>query len=512
MPFGLKNAGATYMRVMTTMFHDMMHKEIEVYVDDVIIKSKNQADYVKDLRKFFERLRSRRGIELDPSTIKAIQDLPPPKNRTEVMSLLGRLNYINRFICQICLCWYHRILKPMPTGHLAKWQRLLIESDIVYMTRTAMKAQALTDHLAENAIDEEYEPLKTYFPYEEVLCVDEFVIDADPGWKLFFDRAVNIKGVGIGVVLISELGQHFSHPDKAYIDPLPIQSHDQYAYCNAVEEELDGEYPTLATIEQNRTIKCLASGFFLSGGILYKRTSDLGILRCVDAKEASTIMVEIHSGVCGPHMNGYVLYKKILRADYRTTVRTSTGANPYLLVYGKEVVIPAEVEIPSRRVIVEAEIDDDEWVKTRLEQLILIDEKRLTSPFLAKKEKGKGGSDVGKGSADSLLRFADYGFAINGVAGDGNGGIMVVEDLDGAHEGELADKRRKGVVSDNEQAGYWTSNFFILFFRRAPGFTTSSPCSSGGLLRASGLPISSPYSSGGLLDFQILHPVLQVGS
>ena len=40
MPFGLKNAGATYMRAMTTMFHDMMHREIEVYMDDVIIKSK----------------------------------------------------------------------------------------------------------------------------------------------------------------------------------------------------------------------------------------------------------------------------------------------------------------------------------------------------------------------------------------------------------------------------------------------------------------------------------------
>ena len=40
------------MRDMTTMFHDMMHKEIEVYVDDVIIKSKSQANHVQDLRKF----------------------------------------------------------------------------------------------------------------------------------------------------------------------------------------------------------------------------------------------------------------------------------------------------------------------------------------------------------------------------------------------------------------------------------------------------------------------------
>jgi len=66
MPFGLKNAGATYMRAMTTVFHDMIHKEIEVYVDDVIIKSKHQADHVGDLRKFFLRLR-RYNLKLNPA-------------------------------------------------------------------------------------------------------------------------------------------------------------------------------------------------------------------------------------------------------------------------------------------------------------------------------------------------------------------------------------------------------------------------------------------------------------
>ena len=51
---------------------------------------------------------------------------------------------------------------------------------------------------------------------------------------------------------------------------------------------------------------------------------------------------------------------------YRMTFRTSVGATPYLLVYGTEPVIPAEVEIPSLRTIVEAEIEDTEWVKSRL--------------------------------------------------------------------------------------------------------------------------------------------------
>lgn len=48
---------------------------------------------------------------------------------------------------------------------------------------------------------------------------------------------------------------------------------------------------------------------------------------------------------------------------YRSTVRTSTGATSYLLVYGREVVIPAEVEIPSLRIIQEAELSNAEWVR-----------------------------------------------------------------------------------------------------------------------------------------------------
>ena len=57
MPFWLKNVGATYQRAMVTLFHDMMHKEIEVYVDNMIAKSQGEDDHVVNLRKLFERLR-----------------------------------------------------------------------------------------------------------------------------------------------------------------------------------------------------------------------------------------------------------------------------------------------------------------------------------------------------------------------------------------------------------------------------------------------------------------------
>jgi len=68
--------------------------------------------------------------------------------------------------------------KVMPTGKLAKWQMLLSEFDIVYVTQKAVKGQALADHLAQNSIDEEYEPLKTYFPDEDVLFIGESISES----------------------------------------------------------------------------------------------------------------------------------------------------------------------------------------------------------------------------------------------------------------------------------------------------------------------------------------------
>src|ERR1044072_8041303 len=126
MPFGLKNAGATYQRAMTTIFHDMMHKEIEVYVDDMIAKSDTEEEHIHYLLKLFQRLRkfqlrlnpnkctfgvrsrkllgfivSQRGIEVDPDKVKPIQEMPTPHTEKQVRGFLGRLNYISRFISQM---------------------------------------------------------------------------------------------------------------------------------------------------------------------------------------------------------------------------------------------------------------------------------------------------------------------------------------------------------------------------------------------------------------------------
>ena len=57
MSFGLKNAGATYQRLMNRMFHDQIGRNVEVYVDDMLVKSREEDDHLDDLKETFETLR-----------------------------------------------------------------------------------------------------------------------------------------------------------------------------------------------------------------------------------------------------------------------------------------------------------------------------------------------------------------------------------------------------------------------------------------------------------------------
>ena len=120
MPFGLKNAGATYQRMMIRMFEPQLGKNIEIYIDDIVVKSKAESKHVNDLENIFAILRKhklqlnaskcsfgvgsgkflgymviRRGIEVNPNQIKAINNLQPPRNPKEVQKFTGMTAALN---------------------------------------------------------------------------------------------------------------------------------------------------------------------------------------------------------------------------------------------------------------------------------------------------------------------------------------------------------------------------------------------------------------------------------
>ncbi|XP_058084609.1 uncharacterized protein LOC131232405 [Magnolia sinica] len=161
MPFGLKNARATYQRAMTTLFHNMINKEMEVYVDDMIVKSRMIDRNFEDLEKLF--------------------------NRLEKFKL--RLN------SQKCVFG--------ATG--GKLLGFIVSEDGIQVDETktkVIKGQALADYLVAHSLPD-YQPLKTFFFDENILLIEEEEEKKAGEWTLFFDGAANSKGSGVGVILYS---------------------------------------------------------------------------------------------------------------------------------------------------------------------------------------------------------------------------------------------------------------------------------------------------------------------
>ncbi|KAK5776628.1 hypothetical protein PVK06_044588 [Gossypium arboreum] len=99
---------------------------------------------------------------------------------------------------------------PALSGRMARWQILLSEYDIVYVSQKSIKGSVIADFLA-TRITEEYEPLGFDFPDKDLMCITEKECESskEKSWKMSFDGASNALGHGIGSVLISPEGNYY---------------------------------------------------------------------------------------------------------------------------------------------------------------------------------------------------------------------------------------------------------------------------------------------------------------
>ncbi|RDX88932.1 Retrovirus-related Pol polyprotein from transposon opus, partial [Mucuna pruriens] len=115
MLFGLKNDGATYQRLMDKIFKDVMGRDVEVYVDDMVAKSKGGEDYCEALGEYSKLnpekcsfgvqagrfmcfMLTERGMEANPNKCRAVINMRSPQNVKEVQQLIGRVTTLSRFI------------------------------------------------------------------------------------------------------------------------------------------------------------------------------------------------------------------------------------------------------------------------------------------------------------------------------------------------------------------------------------------------------------------------------
>jgi len=144
MLFGLMNAGATFQRVMDISFAKEKDKILVIYLDDITVFSKTDEDHAAHLLRVFRKCRkfsislnprkshfamkegkllghiiSSKGIRVDPKQVEAIQKVKLPRNKIEVQSFIGKVNFLRRFIATFAeiMNWITRMLRnPLKTS------------------------------------------------------------------------------------------------------------------------------------------------------------------------------------------------------------------------------------------------------------------------------------------------------------------------------------------------------------------------------------------------------------
>ncbi|RVW75366.1 Retrovirus-related Pol polyprotein from transposon 17.6 [Vitis vinifera] len=241
MPFGLKNASATYQRLMTKIFKPLVGRTVEVYIDDIVVKSKTEEEHVLHLQEVFHLLRkydmklnpskcafgvsvgkflgfmvSQRGIEVSPDQVKAVMETPPPRSKKELQRLTGKLVALGRFIARFIdelRPFFLAIRKARASG----WTDIYGANDLGFRSAAqklrpyfqAHPVVVLTDQPLRNIL---HKSRLTGRMLQWAIELSEYGIEFQPSekewWTLRVDGASRSSGSEVGLLLQSPTGEH----------------------------------------------------------------------------------------------------------------------------------------------------------------------------------------------------------------------------------------------------------------------------------------------------------------
>ncbi|GJW68623.1 reverse transcriptase domain-containing protein [Tanacetum coccineum] len=238
MSFGLKNAGATYQRLVDKAFQKQIGQNLEVYVDDLVIKSCTEQEVIRDIEETFKTLReinmklnpkkctfgkgtflgykvNADGLKVCPDKVEAVLSLPSPKS---VKEAIGAVLMTERDGKQMPIYFVSRALQGPEINYtsmeklilalvsaskrlkrLLKWNFEPEEYDIHYRLRISVKGHILADFIVEHPEDD---PQDTPMEDEEAL--------PDP-WIMFTNGSSCIDGSGAGLIIKNPKGMEFTH-------------------------------------------------------------------------------------------------------------------------------------------------------------------------------------------------------------------------------------------------------------------------------------------------------------
>ncbi|KAL2228546.1 UNVERIFIED_CONTAM: Retrovirus-related Pol polyprotein from transposon gypsy [Sesamum indicum] len=434
MPFGLKNAGATYQRLVNRMFKDHIGSLMEVYVDEMLVKNKQECDHVMHLRTAFSIMRSY-GMKLNPSKctfgvrgdnalssvlVREEDGKQSPVYYVSKMLQGAKKKYIQIKKLALALVTTARKLRPYfqshpivvltnhplkqvmsrpdTSGRMVKWAVELGEFDIEFQTRSAVKAQVFADFLIE-LVGEQLNFLATNNEAEYEALIQGLQTAWDEGIRqgdVYTDSqlvAMQVKGTyetrewsmtqyfgeeGVKERKITVMVKSQLVIDEKVVHAVEVTDSWKTPFVRYLKQ---GERPSDAIAAKRLQFK--ANCFQMLGDDLYKRTPEgilligwLGIPRILVSDNGTQFqgkkIVYLKTRLEGAKGAWVEELPGVLWA-YRTTPRTATGETPFCLVYGNKAVIPTEIGEETARVAhYEAERNSQE----RLFDLTVIEESR----------------------------------------------------------------------------------------------------------------------------------------
>eukprot|EP00253_Pinus_taeda_P002601 PITA_02601 len=376
MPFGLMNAGATFLRAMDIAFMGEKDKFVLIYLYDITIYSSSHHDHLQHLKKVFLNCRrfgisvnpkksqfaleegkllghivSAAGVRFDPERVKVIQTMSVPRSKKDIQSFLGKINFVRRFIPNFAELVKH-ITSMLKKGSEIKWTesaRKLFES----IKKAIMEAPTLIspdynkefhifsfaseDTLAavllqadEEGSEHQVAFFSKTFRYAElrvrwIAKLIEFNIELKPT-KL-------VRGQGLARLLaekncrtldINCMGSIAENGQTEEEETTELESKQSVAenlascdwYSAVIKFLLKLEIPPSITQSQARTIKLRAAKYCINENLLYWRDPSGILLRCLDKEQAIEVMQQFRSSMCGGHHYWKSTAHKILRVGY----------------------------------------------------------------------------------------------------------------------------------------------------------------------------------------------------
>ncbi|GJV16597.1 reverse transcriptase domain-containing protein [Tanacetum coccineum] len=227
MPFSLNNVGATYQRLVDKLFKDQIRRNLKAYIDDMINPKKCSFDVEEG--PLLRHLITKKIIKANPSKVKEITDLKPPRTLKEIQSYNGNLAALSRFISKGAdrkrketgsdllrkQSIVRAIIKLLGIGKAHTSFRLhrkkatkaieLGEHDIEFKGRNSAKGQILADFLVETpSVGDKDTKAKKSKTVKEAS-------NSKSAWKLYTDGASNFDGSGASLMLVSPEGSEYTY-------------------------------------------------------------------------------------------------------------------------------------------------------------------------------------------------------------------------------------------------------------------------------------------------------------